>query len=324
MKPNMNYEQDFTDEKCSMIDYLNDSSTRSTSDISAIERKENNFLKLTSRSLSYIFPLIYFFSSSLFLFIILFINLFKEKETKHNFESLPMNPFPSLFTLKEVQPKIFSASIFIISISGFLNVWFFCSLLLQRFSVPELKSNKLTVHLMFILGIFGNIIYIFFGFSPEILHLESQKIKILNISLSMIIFLSFVFFNTLFASLTLMVFQKFRSKIAINDKRLRRNIKVKKYVVYLTIFLCIIFITCLFLKYLVNEAEIGTNKKLFVKSLQTFIFILPYFLFLFNAVINLTYYLDIRYLDDIINVIIDREFFLTSDDSSMLLSDFPI
>ena len=171
-----------------------------------------------------------------------------------------MNPFPGFATLKELQPKILSASILIISISGFLNVWFFCSLLLQRFSVPELKSNKLTVHLMFILGIFGNIIFIFFGFSPELLDLEISKVKILRISLSMIIFLSFVFFNTLFASLTLMVFENFRKIIAMNDTRLKRNIRLKKGVVYLTVFICFVYISSIFLKYYLHPLNVEQLK----------------------------------------------------------------
>jgi hypothetical protein len=242
-----------------------------------------------------------------------------------------MNPFPSFYTLKQIQPKIFSASLLIISISGFLNVWFFCALLLQRFSVPELKSNKLTVHLMFILGIFGNIIYIFFGFSPELLNLEHDKIKVLRISLSMIIFLSFVFFNTLFASLTLMVFENFRQKIHPNDKRLLKNLKMKKCCVYLTVFLSFLYISSIYVNYYIksfDEVEINDEllkiKKLALKIIHIILFIMPYILFILNAFINLTYYFDIRYVDDIINVVIDKEFFLTNDESNFLLSDYTI
>jgi hypothetical protein len=354
MKPTNNLQSDTlsvsSGGKWSILDNLNESkdgySTRSSSGLSIQDRlATSNYFKLTNRSMSYIFPLVYFFTSSLFLFILLFINVYKDKQTRKNFENLPMNPFPGFATLKELQPKILSASILIISISGFLNVWFFCSLLLQRFSVPELKSNKLTVHLMFILGIFGNIIFIFFGFSPELLDLEISKVKILRISLSMIIFLSFVFFNTLFASLTLMVFENFRKIIAMNDKRLKRNIRLKKGVVYLTVFICFVYISSIFLKYYLhplnivskeneqikNSTNLGnqSNEKniyeiSIMKMVDSLLFILPYIIFLLNAFINFTYYFDIRYVDDVINMIIDKEFFLTSEESNLLLCDFPI
>jgi hypothetical protein len=323
-------------ENNSFFDNLNEikdnCSTQTSSNISVLienEKPVSDYFKITSKSMSYIFPLVYFFTSTLFLFIILFLNIFKDHNLRESFEKMPLNPFPSFYLLKQAQPKIFSSSILIISISGFLNVWFFCSLLLQRFSVPELKQNKLTVHLMFILGIFGNIMFIFFGFSPELLKLESEQIKILRISLSMVIFISFVFFNTLFASLTLMVFENFRKKIAYNDKRIQRNIRIKKYVVYLTIFICFVYLTCIFVNYFnkpynhlrYHHTNIR-NEFNFYKYIQILLFIIPYFLFVLNALINLTYYFDIRYVDDVINMIIDREFFLEYEDSSTLIAEF--
>jgi hypothetical protein len=258
------------------------------------------------------------------------VNVYKDHEVRNNFEKMPLNPFPAFYTLKEIQPQIYAAGILIISISGFLNVWFFCSLLLQRFSVPELRSNKITVHLMFILGIFGNIIYIFFGFSPDLLKLEMSQIKVLQISLSMIIFLSFVFFNTLFATLTLNVFENFRKEIAYNDNRLKRNIKIKKYVVYLVIFIIFVYIFSIILNYEIRKEKLNNSKnKIFknknlIKFIHMLLFVLPYVLFVFNSLINLTYYLDIIYIEDIINMIIDREFFLTSEESTLLLSQYPL
>lgn len=318
--------------------FKDDYSTQSNSNLSfnPIEKNERNYIKLNHKSYSYVFPLVYFFSSTLFLFIILFVNIYKERDFRNNFEKMPMSPFPGFIILKEIQPKVYATGILIISISGFLNVWFFCSLLLQRFSVPELRKSKITVHLMFILGIFGNIIYLFFGFSPELLNLEVTKIKVLKISLSMIIFLSFVFFNTLFATLTLNVFENFKMKIAPIDNRLKRNINIKKYVVYLTIFIMFIYIFSIVLNYETYGTKIKSKHKnktennnflnnFFVKKfIHFFLFVLPYILFVLNAIINLTYYFDIRYIDDIINMIIDREFFLTNEESTLLLSQFPL
>ena len=150
------------------------------------------------------------------------------------------------------------------------------------------------------------------------------------------IFLSFVFFNTLFASLTLVVFENFRKIIAYNDKRLKRNIRLKKGVVYLTIFICFVYISSIFLKYYIhpvvnkemetsgNNSHKMKNEAKILKTVEILLFILPYIIFLLNAFLNLTYYFDIRYVDDVINIIIDKEFFLTSDESNLLLSEIPI
>ena len=278
-----------------------------------------------------------------------------------------MHPFPSFSSFKKIYKNIFSVSIITISISGILNIWFFCSLLLQRFSVPELKSNKLTVHLMFILGILANLIYIFFGFSPEILQFEHQKIKILQVSISMIIFLSFVFFNLLFAALTLNVLQNFKMQIASNDRRLNKNIKGKRFVAYITLFLLVLYISAILIRYQVNLNEYNVTKnnsklkkshsklghhnhgnkktserpkiadedllikepkniymKLLLDIVDIILFLFPYILFFFNSLLNLSYYFDILYFEDIINMVIDREYFLTNDESTNFFTEFPI
>lgn len=302
----------------------------STEDSSSIEIKEDkNYILLNKKTLSYLFPLIYFFSSTLFLLLILMVNVFKDHTIKNNLKHFPLHPFPGFYSLKEIQPQIYTATVLIICISGFLNVWFFCSLLLQRFSVPELRQNKITVHLMFILGIFANLIFVFFGFSYELLHIETSKIKVIQISLSMIIFLSFVFFNIFFATLTLNVFENFKRIIAYNDNRLRRNIKFKKYVVYLAVFIITVYIISIFLNYHLktNKPTLKYMKKHhrnILLFLETLLFAIPYALFVINAILNLMYYHDIRYIEDIINIVIDREFFLTSDESSNLLSQYPL
>jgi len=376
-------------------------STRSNTTGSSLNGK---IIRLKNTSKNFIFPMIYFLTSTLFLFILLFVNIYKENETKNSFKKLPMHPFPSLSSSKKIYRNIFSVSIILISISGILNIWFFCSLLLQRFSVPELNSNKLTVHLMFILGIFANLIYLFFGFSTEILKFEHSKIKILRISISMIIFLSFIFFNLLFASLTLNVLLNFKKQIAHSDKRLTRDIKGKKYLVCVTVFLLLLYIFAIYIRYNmamhINDkakhnknskmksnfnsedevkdsfgeekqvkikeenpghgylsnlnnnnnninnrrnsiANYEANKKNYFKNkffsdleksllkifksfIDAILFLFPYLLFFFNSLINLSYYFDIAYFEDIINIIVDREFFLSNEESTNIFTEFPI
>jgi hypothetical protein len=323
-----------------------DSSTRSSSDLSFEKQQKNKkyFTKLKYKSSRCIFPLIYFCSSTFFLFNLLFVNIFEAEETRKYFELMPLSPFPSFYISKQLQPNIFNAIVLIISISGFFNIFCFCSLLTQRFSVPELHSNKLIVHLMFILGILANICFIFYGCAPEILSLEANHIKQLNVSLSMIIFLAYIFFNTLFGTMTMIVLENLRTVIAFNDKRLKRNIRTKKIITSMTVFVMFIYISAILINcHIKSEKELNKNKphneekytpsqdenKIFlsdsqIQAIHFLLFVLPFFLFAINSVLNLSYYFDISYLENVINIILDKEFFLTTDESTRLLSKFPV
>lgn len=323
-----------------------DSSTRSSSDLSFEKQQKNKkyFTKLKYKSSRYIFPLIYFTISTFFLFNLLFVNIFEAEETRKYFELMPLSPFPSFYISKQLQPNIFNAIVLTISISGFFNICCFCSLLTQRFSVPELQSNKLIVHLMFILGIFANICFIFYGCAPEILSLEINHIKQLNVSLSMIIFLAFIFFNALFGLMTMVVLENLRTVIAFNDKRLKRNIRTKKIITSMTVFIMLIYISAILINCQIkSQKELYKNKldngekytptndqnkifisDSFIESIQFLLFVLPFFLFAINSILNLSYYFDISYLENVINIILDKEFFLTSEETTRLLSKFPV
>ena len=53
--------------------------------------------------------------------------------------------------------------------------------------------------------------------------------------------------------------------------------------------------------------------------LKGILFIMPYILITFNSILNLTYYHDINYLVDIINMIVDREYFMFNDEANLFL-----
>jgi len=329
-----------------------DSSAESeTSQLSLVKKEKNKkyFTKLKYKSSRFIFPLIYFSSSIFFLFNLLFVNIFEIEETSKNIQAMPTTPFPSFSIIKELQPNLFTGIVLIIAISGFLNVWCFCSLLIQRFSVPELKSNKLLVHLMFILGILGNISFIFFGCSPKLLYLETNNIIHIKISLSTIILLAFLFFNLLFGTMTILVFENLQKKIAFNDNRLKRNIKTKRIVIHLTTFIMLIYISAILINFYgqaprqhlkfsklkskdtkpdnsFNDEDIYYHTASnYISVIKSLLFVLPFFLFALNAVLNISYYFDISYLENVINLIVDKEFFLTNEESNLLLSsDFPV
>jgi hypothetical protein len=300
---------------------------QSTKDITIIDDSsictEDNkgYIKLEQTSLKHIFPMIYFTSSILFLLIVSIFHVFEE--TNNDSKNLK-NSLPSFYSLYKSESGVYIASILIIAITGCLDVWFLSSLLIQRFSVPELKSSKLTVNVMFFLGIFSNVVFIFLGFSSKILEVETEKIKYIRISLSMIIFLTFIFFNIFFAVLSLKVFIVFQNKIAINDKKLRKNVRTKSYIIYLILFIFILYLSSIIIDFYLhlNKSERKYLKAKFnfiLKTLDILLLTLPYILFIMNALVNLSNSLDIKYLEDVINVVVDKEYFL-QDETQLLLN----
>lgn len=272
---------------------------------------------------SHIFPLIYFFTAITVLLFLIVVNIFQEKYAKRKLSNYPFHPFPVFFSLKTIQPLFFSISIVIIAISGLLNVWFFSSILLQRFSVPELRPNKMTVHLMFIIGIFANIIYIFFGFSPQILKFETIKIRKVKISLSLIIFLVFIFFNILFSVMTIFSLESLKRKNSYNDPKLKKNIKLKRSLVYLSIIIMMLYIMAIFIQNsMINKK--GKYKKIKKEKMYILfhyiLFLFPYILYILNAFINLSYYNDIIYIQELMSFIIDQEYFINNEERFYFLT----
>jgi len=175
--------------------------------------------------------------------------------------------------------------------------------------------------------------FFFFGLSPEILKIESELSIDAHFSLSILIFLSFIFFNTLLASLALFVFENFRRKTNPNDKTLTRNIKGKKYLVYLSVgIICVYLVFNLHFYHNrqmrrdhhfkrtehIHKSQLNSNE-MFIS--QAVLFFLPFFMFFLNALINLTYYYDIVYLENVINMIVDKEYFLTNEEANVLFSN---
>ena len=86
-----------------------------------------------------------------------YFNILKNQENQKNYlnKIKEINsyfyPLPNFYKLKYVQPLFYSISISLLSLVGILNVWFYCSMFLQRFSVPEFRKEKIMIHFMFIL-----------------------------------------------------------------------------------------------------------------------------------------------------------------------------
>jgi len=186
-------------------------------------------------------------------------------------------------------------------------------MLLQRFSVPELRSKKLAVHFMFILGIFANLIFIFFGYYPQIMKSEAIKFKHLKVSLSSIVFLVFIFFNILFSIMSLNCIASLDN---INDKRISKNNKVKVCVIFLAIFVTLIYTFSLIL----HNKE-GINFKGMERTiLNISIIISPYILYILNAFMNLSLFSEIVFLKEIMSKIMDQDYFLSNEESDRFIT----
>ena len=217
---------------------------------------------------------------------------------------------------------------------------------------------------MFILGILSNFIFVFFGFSSHILKLEKIKIKDVRISLSIIIYLSFLFFNILYSTVSIICINSLTKQSEDSKefsfeenkennihKKMRRKLRIKRYVVYLAVFVMLVYIGAIVFKdtqgfqTLAKPKSIGVNtNKLFSKPtgkenknslsnkyktnqklnklnfiLDWVIFILPFILYVLNVLLNLTYYSDMIYIQENLTTIIDREYFEPNNEETILM-----
>jgi len=301
--------------------------------------KANLITNISHNKFSYAhaLPITYFIVSISSLFILILIHFYQENFFNFNIHDFkiknvkkitsPYSLFPNFFKIKKIQPIIFSIAVSIISLSGLLNVWCYCSMLLQRFSVPEFRNNKILIHFMFILGIISNLIILFFGVSPSFLNLESIKIKEIKISITTITYLIFIFLNILFAVIGFKNLEFLKKQIDCNDEIFSKKLNNKRVILYLCLFLLLIYILAICIKqkensqnYYLYESKFLKNKKFENFIFDFILFFYPYLLFILNAFLNLGFYSDIIYLQKILTTIIDKEYFLMNEDNSYLLA----
>jgi hypothetical protein len=220
---------------------------------------------------------------------------------------------PEFYSLKNIQPQFFALSVLIISVAGLFNVWYYCSMLLQRFSVPELSKNKVIVHFMFIFGSFSNFIFIFFGLSPAIVGIKTMKLTFIELNLTMTIFLVFIICNIFFAILAWYAIEKIRGQSPQAKENLRNSVRMKLYVVTLAVISLgfYIFAMISYNNYKLNGYKDESLKQYYI-MLRLVIFLLPYFLYIINAFLNLTYYSDILKIQAHLNVFLENEYFIVS------------
>jgi hypothetical protein len=274
---------------------------------SIISDSSKGYIKRCYKSYNYLFPIAYFVSSLLFLIMLLAVNILGDKS------ELGTYPLAGYHQIGRSAPCLYGIIVTVIALTGFLNIWLLSSLLIRRFSVPELSDNKSTVNIMFIIGVFSNIIFTFFGFAHKLLEIENENVPI---SLGVIIFSSFIFYNILYATCVLQVLNNFKNKVCKHNKKLSRSVSFKRYTLYLSVLMIIIYLSTASVKFY-NKTY---KAKYFTDSINILLFTLPFALFVLNAFINLSYYVDIKIIEESINMIVDKDIFLNDDSNAILLN----
>ena len=238
----------------------------------------------------------------------------------------------SFFYLSSTNRYLFYVSFLSISVCGVFLVWTYSSILIQRFSVPEMQKIKVYIYFMFSLGIISNALLVMYGaFSEEIF--VYKNLKTAKISMASLFFIAYIFFNLITAvfSIKIIYFLKnqnnknlFYSSVSFynmndeqSEKELEEKVKTKTILIYLMIFVLFVYIGGVIIQKNQNKESIKSKMKLI--SITFWICeICPYLLFIMNAFLNFSYYNEILYTKHSLNRFIDKEYFkqdLEEDDS---------
>lgn len=238
--------------------------------------------------------------------------------------------FPNFFKLINVDPLIYSTLLALLAACGYANVWSYCSMLLQRFSVPEFKNNKILLNLMFITGIIANTLIISILMLNEISIFEfvDLNIKSSKVSCKKLAYLIYIIMIILFTFLGIKNLESLRNQIQCADENFAKKFKFKKILLALSLLLMTIYLVTLAIDdYKQTQIQ---NHENFIKNFKKItlqnairkwtLLIIPYLLYNINALIHLTYYYDIVYIQKKLSIIIDKEYFFNDDSKSLLLA----
>ena len=300
-----------------ILHYKNDDDDYDKFDISKSIQNETSFSCLDSNY--YTFNLIYFFSCISLIFLMIILHILSEYAWKNRKENL----FPGFFYLKTIQPYLFLTILAFVILTGLINVWNFGLVLLQRFSVPELSSSKFIIYLMTFIGLVSNSFLVIFGITLDSNPSKVKKIQLINVSFSISVYLLFIFSNIIYALLSWLVLEKLMQQNRRLEKNMRMVVRLKTYVLIMELILLCLYILVIISynshklkKHEENYSENDTNCYNYLKFGFS---IFPYFLFVLNAFLNLTYYSEVLKIQDHINIFVDKDFFINNDESLFLI-----
>ena len=192
-------------------------------------------------------------------------------------------------------------------------VFILFSVLKQRFKVPEYEHHSFKLYIMMIFGFISNFLNFTKGFAPYFENYEefSKEIRFnLKIDLSVLFFLTLIFFSVLFSVYSLYV---------LNLLRIRSNSPIShnyeghwyNYRIVTLVYLCVF--TLIYVVFLLHDKKIFLfcNDISYISENLTFVIsMFPYFIHIINAVLMFSFYFELKYVNLVLsqNVEVDYLF----------------
>ena len=102
-----------------------------------------------------------------------------------------------------------------------------------------------------------------------------------------------------------------------NNKRVAKNRKLKKCVIYLAMFVMFVYIVAIILQ---NNGTAKILKGIQKIILNLILVISPYALYILNSFMNLSLYSDLVFIREIMSNIMEKDYFLFTDESEGLIT----
>jgi len=268
-----------------------------------------NFYKITNNTKGYltnnvatlsILPVIYLLSSLLIIIILLFIRYMNmiEFSTDIKYKNIKI---PNYYNLPKINPFIYNIYTCSTSVTGISIVLILYSVLKQRFKVPEYQNHSFKLNIMMVFGLISNFLNFAKGITPPIFENYYNIVKEiqpnLEIDISHLTFLTFVFFNILFSVYSLSILSLLKGKNNLNANRMNEDIwYLYKFITL--IYLC--FFTLVYIAFLLHGSKIlniGFLENLIKEYYITVIAMFPYFIHVINSVLMFTFYFELKFVN---------------------------
>ncbi len=107
------------------------------------------------------------------------------------------------------------------------------------------------------------------------------------------------------------------------EKNMREFTKLQAYVLFIEALLLYLYIFTIITYYTYkikkNAGNYSENDNNHYKYLKFTFFVMPYFLYIINAFLNLTYYSEVIKIQDNDNIFVDRDYFINNEEKLFLL-----
>lgn len=201
---------------------------------------------------------------------------------------------PQIFTLKELYPCFFAISF---TLTGFLGIHsnlLYCSILTQRFSVPELAKHKIYLIFLNLVGCLTNVLILLLGISDYLLNFEPIVHRLFesDIPINEGIFMAFLICEFIYSYMSSLAMYYLQQKSAK-----KTNIAVKYFLVFMLLVISIGYVYIF--RYNARVEYVNHLKML-----------LQYLGLLCYAFLSRTLYMDVRYVQLYSCLVVDEQYFV--------------